>query len=490
MIMMLLPFVSRSIIIHTMGSLYLGVDSLFSSILSMLSLSELGFSSAIVFSMYKPVAEGDDAKVRALLTFFKQVYFVVGCIILGVGLLLLPNINMFIAEGTEYPSDINIYVVYLIFLVNTAASYFLFAYKNAILVATMRNDLNALYDLIRSVASHGLQVVALLAFRNYYLYIIVLPVITIANNLYRCYTIDKRFPQYKGKEKLDAASKKDIMTRVGALIGNKIGGVVFTSVDSIVISSFLGLVILGQYTNYYTIFNSVYAVLSTAYTAIQSTIGNSLVCKGREENYALFRKLYSGNAVLTCFCTCCFVYLYQPFMRVWVGEENLLPIAIPLLLALYYFIKGNRRICLVFKEAAGMWRETWLMPYISVLLNLGLNIIMVQIIGLPGVILSSIFALLVVEIPWETAVFFKMYFKTGVKSYLKDILASLLHTVLAVCIAGCLSYAVGLVVSNEFLTIAIRLVFCTVVTLLVYLPQIKKLNVGKILRTLKKRKGV
>ncbi|MBQ8325021.1 MAG: oligosaccharide flippase family protein [Clostridia bacterium] len=475
MIMMLLPFAIRSVMIYTLGNLYLGLDSLFASLLNMLSLSELGFSTAIVFAMYKPVAEKDDRKVRALLTFYRKVYFVVGCVILCVGLTLLPNIEWFIAEGSAYPQEINIHVVYLVLLLNTVLSYFLFAYKNAVLIATMRNDLDALLDLLRSILSHGLQIVVLMASQSYYLYILVLPVITVVNNLTRSYIIDKRYPQYRGKERLDKADQKDIMTRVGALIGNKIGGVVFTSVDSIVISSFLGLEILGKYSNYYTIFTAVYAVFSTAYTAIQSTVGNQLVSCSREENYSLFRKLFAGNAVLTCFSTCCFVFLYQPFMRLWVGEANLLGFEIPVLLAVYYFVKSTRRICFLFKEAAGMWRETWLMPYVSVTANLIVNILLVKWIGLPGVLLSSIFALAVIEIPWETSVFFRNYFKISVKYYLMEILFSILRTSLSVCAVGFCVYAVFPSTTSSFATLILRAAICFAITCLVYISKIHNL---------------
>lgn len=486
MIMMLLPFAIRSVMIYTLGNLYLGLDSLFSSVLSVLSLSELGFSAAVVYAMYKPVAQNDDKKVRALLTFYRKVYRIVGCVILGLGLLLLPNIKLFIAKDSVYPQDINIYVVYLVMLVNTSLSYFLFAYKSAILVATMRNDLVALLDLLRSLLAHGLQILALVAMRSYYLYILALPAVTVVNNLIRSYVVDKRFPQYKGKEVLPKAEQKDIMTRVGALIGNRIGGVVFTSVDSIVISTFLGLDILGRYGNYYTLFNAVYAVFSTAYTAIQSTVGNRLVTCSREENYGLFRKLFAGNAVLTCFSACCFVFLYQPFMRLWVGESNLLGIEIPVLLALYYFVKSTRRICFMFKEAAGMWRETWLMPYISVAANLIVNVILVKLIGLPGVLISSILALVAVEIPWETGVFFKKYFQIGVSRYMADVLGSVLRTAAAALLVGIGCYALSAIVHNDILLLALRLILCALLTGLVYYPALRKIKPKQLLNTVRK----
>lgn len=459
----LLPFAIRTIMIQTIGIEYLGVDSLFASVLNMLSLSELGFSSSVVYAMYKPVAEGDDEKVRGILCYYKKVYRIIGTIISGVGLLLLPNLQWFIAEGTTYPSDINIQFVYLVLLLNTAMSYFLFSYKSAVFVATMRNDLDSILETIRSLVSHGLQIFVLLIFREYYPYIIILPIITFLNNIFRAIVVDKKYPQYKGVGKLDKTDKKEILTRVGALIGNKIGGAVFTSVDSIVISKYLGLIVLAKYTNYFTIFSAVFAIETTIYLAIQSVIGNSLVSNSQENNHNLFKDIFNITIVISFVCVCCFTSLYQPFIAVWVGEENLLGIEIPILLALYYFIKSTRKTLFTFYEAAGLWKADFLRPYVSVIVNLITNIVLVQIIGLPGVILSSILALAVVEMPWEAIVFFKHCFNRSAKEYGKLILKAVFFC----CLAFIPTFFVSAMLPVGILGIILRLVatlmICTVI---------------------------
>ena len=464
-----IPFVCRTILIHTIGIEYLGLDSLFVSVLSMLSVSELGFSSAIVYAMYKPVAEGDDNKVKALLTFYKRVYRVVGLLILGAGLALMPNIEWFIAEGTKYPQDVNIYLVYLVFLLNTSLSYLLFGYKNSVLVATMRNDIDSIIDTIRIVASYGLQIVTLLVFREYYIYILVVPVITVSNNIVRTIIIDKKYPQFKGNGELSKTDRKEIVTRVGALIGNKIGGAVFTSVDSIVISKFLGLVVLAQYTNYYTVFTAVFAIENVIYISFQSVVGNSLVENSVEKNYSLFKDLFFINIIITLVCVCCFATLYQPFMSLWVGKENVLGIEIPLLLIVYFFVRSTRRTLFTFYEAAGMWRLDFFKPYVSVILNLVVNIVLAQIIGLPGVIISSVLALVVVEIPWETIVFFKNYFRRNPAEYLGLIIKSFLLCSIGVCV----SYFLCGLLPEGIIGIGVRLLvtlfLCTILAIVMLL---------------------
>jgi O-antigen/teichoic acid export membrane protein len=461
-VVMLMPFIVRSVAIYTIGIQYLGVDSLFGSILTMLNLSDLGFSSAVVFSMYKPIAENDDIKVKAILTFYKKIYRIIGIFILIVGLILVPFLDWLIPNGEKYPSDINIQLVYIILLINTSLSYLMFAYKSSILVATMRNDIESTIDMIRSVALNVIRVVILLLFKNYYFYIIILPIITIVTNVIRCRIVDNRFPQYIGNEVLKKCDKYEIITRVGALIGNRIGSVVFSSVDTIVISRFLGLTILAQYTNYYTIFAAVYGIESTVFTAIQSVIGN-VMAEDSVDNYRIFEKLFIINSIISIFCTCCFVILYQPFIRIWVGTDNLLHDSIPLLLAAYFYIRSIGKTCFVFYEAAGLWKADFLKPYLSVLFNIVSNLMLVRIIGLPGVIISSILAIIVVELPWETRVIFKNIFPKKIMKYIVELIKSLV-----ICsVLGLVLYFIGMYLPLGVIGIVIRIgvvmVLCTLV---------------------------
>ena len=469
-VVMLLPFATRTVIIYSLGVEYLGIDSLFASILNVLSLSELGFSSAIVFSMYKPIAEGNDKKVCALLTYYKKVYRIVGCIILGIGLILLPNIHMFIAKGTEYPLDINLYIIYSIFLFNTCISYFLFAYRSSLLAATMRTDVDALFNLGRSILQYGLQLLVVTLFKQYYLYILVVPIVTVVNNLMRNIWIVKRYPQYCIETILPKEDRRDIFFKVRALIGNKLGGMIFSTADNIVISAFLGLEILGKFSNYNLIFTTIYAIESVAYTSIQPIIGNVLVTRSQNLCYALFKKLFVLNACITAICTACFVVLYQPFMLIWVKKENMLPNSIPILFAIYYMVKSTRRLLFVYKEAAGMWCEDFWKPYVSVTVNLIVNIILVKLIGLPGIIISSVAAILFVEIPWETKVFFKKFFRWSIKSYIGYFTLAILLSIMFSLICSILGKWICQIVSYPLYQIVILLAMCIIVGLIMSIP--------------------
>ena len=180
-ISLLLPFIMRTVIIREFGEKYLGLGSLFSSILQVLSMAELGFSSAIVFSLYKPLAEKNTSTVCALLSYYKKIYRIVGSVILVVGILLTSFLPYFIKD--EVPSNINIYYLYLIFLINTVISYFAFAYKSSLLVADQRQDLINNTNTVILIFSFVIQVFLIFFFKNYYLYAIVEIFSTIFNNL-------------------------------------------------------------------------------------------------------------------------------------------------------------------------------------------------------------------------------------------------------------------------------------------------------------------
>lgn len=462
------PFLLRTIMIQKLGVEYLGLNSLFSSVLQMLSLTEMGFGSAMIFSMYKPMAEGNTEHINALLGFYKTIYRIIGIIILVVGLVLMPNITLFIAS--DYPEEINIYVVFVIYLANTVVSYFLFAYKSSILIADQRNDIEMNIISICNICLYISQIAALLLTSNYYVYIVLMPCFTIINNLARYIVVKRKYPQFNNSGNLERTEKKEIMSRVGALVGHRVGGVVFSSVDSLVISSFLGLVILGRYTNYFYIYTAINGIMTIIFQSILAVVGNAVACKTPDANLKVFKELYIINAWQSCFCTACFLSLYQPFMRIWMGNENMLPTIIAVLLSIYYYFVNIRRVCCGFKDAAGMWKDDFWKPYVSVLVNLTINIISVQIIGLPGVVISSIIAIALVESPWETKVLFKNYFKKSTNEYYKRYAQSLI-----VCaISTSITYGLCSFIQDSIFGLIIRFVICATVSNLTFFLAFRK----------------
>lgn len=317
----LIPFVSRTIMIYVLGMEYIGLNSLFASILSMLSFAELGIGSALVFSMYKPIADGDDDKVCALLAFYRRCYIVIGTIIVGCGLVILPFLDKFITG--DVPSDTNIYVLFLIYLFNSAVGYFLFAYKQSILIASQRIDLVSKVNLIVSFFLNVLQIAALLIFRSYYAFIIILPVSTCVSNLWIAYVTKEHYPQYICKGMIGKEEIKVIAEKVGGLLCQKIGNIVLCNVDAIVISSFLGLRILGIYNGYFYVISTLMGFLYIIQQTLIPSVGNSIAKESKEKNYKDFSKFQYIYMWIVSWCSVCLLVLFQPFIGMWQGTEHL-----------------------------------------------------------------------------------------------------------------------------------------------------------------------
>ena len=410
----ILPFFNRTVILYVMGTKYLGLSSLFTSILSFLSLSELGLGAAMVYSMYKPIARNDDETICALLNLYKRLYRIIGFVVLGLGMALMPFLRQLIND--EIPPEINLHLLYFIYLFNSVLSYWLFAYKNALLQAHQRNDVNNVISAVIIPASYAVMLGALWLTKNYYAYVIWQPVFTIITNLIRSRYVDRHFPHLKPRGEISTELRQSITKKVAALIGTKLNTVVLNAADNLVMSAFLGLTVIAVYGNYYMIMSSIIGFLGIIYSAMTAGLGNSLQTETVEKNYRDFEKLSFMNSWLVGWCSVCLVCLYQPFMRIWVGQELMFPFYVVLELGLYFYIYQLRKIPVVYKDAAGIWWEDRFRPYVCMVTNVVLNILLVQIIGISGIILSTVFSLCI-SIPWENYTIFKYVFHRSSRAY-------------------------------------------------------------------------
>ena len=410
----ILPFFSRTVILYVLGTKYLGLSSLFSSILSFLSLSELGMGAAMVYSMYRPIAENDEDTLCALLNLYRRLYRIIGWVVLLLGLGLMPFLRQLIHD--EIPPDIDLNLLYLLYLFNAVLSYWLFAYKNAILQAYQRSDVNNVISSILVPVSYVVMLLSLWLTKNYYAYILWQPLFTVLTNLLRSRYVDRHFPTLKPRGEISPELRRSITKKVAALIGTKLNTVVLNAADNLVMSAFLGLTVIAVYGNYHMIMSSIIGFLGIIYSAMTAGLGNSLQTEPIEKNYADFEQLSFMNSWLVGWCTVCLVCLYQPFMELWVGEELMFPTHVVLQLGLYFYIYQIRKIPVVYKDAAGIWWEDRFRPYVCMVTNVVLNILLVQAIGISGIILSTVFSLCI-SIPWENHTIFKYVFRRGSRSY-------------------------------------------------------------------------
>lgn len=458
-VVLIVPFIIRTIIIINLGAEYLGLSSLFTSILQVLSFAELGFGTAMVYHMYAAIATDDNEKIGALLEYYKKIYRVIGLTILGIGLICMPFLQ-YLIEG-DCPSDVNIYILYLIFLGNTVISYFLYAYKKSLLNAyqktSVMSNINTVIILIKSIC----EVFLLIVFKNYYMYIIILPLSTAADNLLTAVLTKKMYPYIIQTGMIGADTRADIRTKIKGLMCHRIGSTVVNSIDSIVISMFLGLIALAKYQNYYLIMMGVAGVLGIVYTSITAAVGNSLNIDSSEKNYYDFKKFTFMNFWIVCVCSSCLLCLYQPFIQIWLGEEFLYDNYMVVLFVIYFYVYQSRKIVITYKDAAGLWNEDKIRPFIESALNLGINIILITRIGIAGVLISTIVSMFFVNVFWESYIVYKNVFEKSILNYVKDYLG---YTIISVLALGGAYFSCSFISNFGMISLLIKGILCLATT--------------------------
>lgn len=410
-IMLFFPFIIRTLLIKNLGSEYLGLSSLFSSILQVLNLSELGFSSAIIFCMYKPMAEKDKDKICALLNFYKKTYRIIGIIILSIGIILLPFLPNLI-HGT-YPETINIYLLYSIYLINTSITYFLFAYKSALLIAQQRNDVVSNINTIICLIQYIIQIAIICVLKNYYLYVLVQFFMNVINNILIDIVSRKRYPEYQCKGNIDSKEKKEIGKKIYGLLLQKISSVTRNSFDSIFISAFMGLNVVAIYNNYYYILNAVAGLLTIVATSMSASVGNTIITESKETNFDNMMKFDFIYMWIVGICSISLICLYQPFMKIWMGNEYLFSFNTVICFCIYFYTLKMGDIRGIYYSATGLWYQGKYRAVAESILNVFLNLILGKIFGVKGIIIATEISLFLINFIYGSTIIFKYYFKNN-----------------------------------------------------------------------------
>ena len=464
LVIMLCNFIMRTILIKYLGEVYLGLDSLFISILEIMSLTELGIGAAMVYSMYKPLAENDTPTVCALLNLYRKVYRWIAVIMVALGLIITPFLPVIVKK--DLPSDVNLYVLFYINLSNTVLSYVLFAYRSSLFTADQKYSVNNNIYSIFKIGGTVLQIVAIILFRNYYFYCIVLPLTTILKNLATYIISVKMYPQYKCEGTIPKAEIDAIKKRCAGMFLHKLSFVFRNSLDSIVLSAFLGLTILAKYNSYYYIINAISGIMILVSNSVTASVGNSIVVESKEKNYKDFKKLQMLYMAVISWLTVCLVACTQPFMNLWLGEKMMFEDGIMVIFCIYFFSTHIVRVCHLYRQAAGLWWQDRFRPIVETVSNLVLNILFVKIWGVSGVMFSTIFCMVFIEGTWGTRILFKHYFTEEKQSrYMLRLLWTWILTAVAggicclICGAIPLSGIPGLIVNGVIASVVSVTVF-------------------------------
>lgn len=383
-------FIFRTIFIMVLSKEYLGINGLFTNILSVLSLVELGFGSSIVYRMYKPIANSDVSSVAKYMNFYKKIYMVMGMILLVVGLSLTPAIKFLIKDSAEIPADINIYLIYALFVLQSASSYFL-VYKTSIFNADQKNYYISLANIVSLVLSTTVKIVILFVLKSYTWTLIAGIIIGVLTNFIMTLIAKKQYPAvFKSKEKLDKEQIKEIKGDVLGLLCHRVGGIAVSSTDNILLSTFIGIGVLGIYSNYSLIIFSVASIMGQLFSTYTASIGNGHELLSKEDYYKVFKNMQFINlAIVSCASIALFT-LINPFIEVWLDQSMLLNQTVVIALTVNFFLGQSRHTLIAFTSASGLFRKDKWRPLLEAVVNLIASILLVQYLGVIGIFLGTI----------------------------------------------------------------------------------------------------
>lgn len=465
-VLLLLPFLTKSAINQCLGADYLGLNSLFSSILQVLLLSEMGLSSALVYHMYKPIAENDCDSINALLNLYRKAYFVIGFVILVLGLAVTPFLPNLIRG--DCPEDVNLALVYVIQVVNTSISYFLFGYRQSLLSAYQRQDVNSIINLVVQSGLNIAQIILLYSTESYIFYVLCMPLSTVLNNIWIWIATRRMFPDLKCRGHVPEDTLSDIKKLVAGTFIQKACATTRNSLDSICISSFMGLTLTGIYNNYYSVMRGLTVILAITGSSLSGGIGNHVATRSVDDNYSELKRLDFLYMGLSGWMTVCLLCLFQPFMHLWMGEDMMLSSGVVILLCLYFYLLKVGDMKSLYSSANGLWWKMRHRAVVETVCNVILNVILGLKAGVYGIVAATIISLFFCNFLWGSSILFSSYFgKRKLRDYFVCHLKYFVFT-MAVC---CVSYFLCSLISIDILIvdIIIRGIVCTLLYALCFL---------------------
>lgn len=413
----IMDFVVKTIFIAILGSEYLGINGLFSNIITLLSLADLGIGIAIPYSLYKPLAEGNKKKIQGLMNYYRRIYNTIGSVVLIIGLSLTPFLDFIIKD---MPDIKGLGFIYALFVTHSALSYF-FVYKKFLIESDQKGYIISKITFICSLGLNVTRVILLIITKNFILYLFCSIVWVLIQNFWYSYKANKLYPYIKERnnETISQEDKKEISTNVKALLIYKVGNVITSGTDNIVISKYIGLIAVGIYSNYILIVNSLNNILQQLFNAITSSIGN-LVVTNNERSKAIYEKLNFFNFYIYSLCSICLFVLINPFMNIWLGHDYVLSFYVSLCLSINFYVAGMQAVTNSFRSAYGLFYKAKFRPIVMVIINLVVSVILVQFLGIPGVLIGTIASRLLTTAWLDPYVIYKYGFKDNVFEYYKN----------------------------------------------------------------------
>ena len=395
----LMSFVLRKIFILHLSETLLGVNSLYTNILSILNMAELGIGTALNFSLYGPVARGEKEKIKSYMQMYRKAYHTIALVVAVIGLAMTPFLPVFIRNpGDNTLRDLTIY--YFIFLFNTVSSYFV-AYKYSLINAEQKNYIQTNIITITKVITVFFQIIVVVVTENFYLFLITDAFIQLIQKIFVSRYLDNMYPYLKEKDvqKLSKEESDNVWTKTKALVFHKVGDVARLQTDALIISSFIEVTMAGVVDNYNMVISTVSNFVNIIFNSVISSFGNLIATESKEKQYSMFRVYRFFASWIYGFSCVGFMVLLTPLIRLWLGDRWILTSAAVYCILIDYYFKGDRIVLSYYKTAAGVFEPDKYLALIQGAVNLVISIVLVQTsLGITGVYIGTIVSGLIANI--------------------------------------------------------------------------------------------
>lgn len=456
-------FINRTVFIKTLGTTYLGVNGLFTNILSVLSIAELGVGNAIIYSMYKPLADNNQKKLKGLMRLYSKIYNVIGCVVALLGISILPFLNYIIHDMPNIP---HIKLIYLMFLLNSVIGYF-FAYKRSILIADQKSYVINKYQYLFNIIQIIVQVIILKITNNFIIYLFIQINFTLLNNIFISTRADKIYPYLKEKyrEEIDKEEKRNIFKNIYAILMYKVNAIILNSTDNIIISAFISVTTVGIYSNYLLITNAITMVLSIIFNSITASIGNLNAQESIEKRLEVYNTINFVSFWLYGFCCICLYILLNPFIELWLGSEYLMSNTVVFAIVLNMYITGMQYGTYTFRDTTGLFWYGRYVPIFASIINLVLSIVLIKKIGVSGVLFATVISRILTYFWFDPFIIYKNIFKKSPQEYFYRYVK---YTIITIIGAYITNYMCSMLTMNTLSSFIIKIFICIIIPNLLY----------------------
>ena len=427
-VIFILGFISRTIFIRTLGTDYLGINGLFSDVISMLSMADLGFSSAMAFSFYKPIAENNIVKIAALVNFYRKIYHRIACAVTILGICVIPFLKYIVNTEEEIPY---LTIYYLFSLGNVVVSY-LYVYKTAIITADQKNYVLNNISIYTGIIKTIIQIFALLLYKNYILYLSIGILFNFLNNFWASRKAEELYPFLNEKSKLEKEEKTKIYNNIKSVFIYKISGVLLNATDNTLISILINTTMVGYYSNYLMISNKITSLIQIVFTGVTASVGNIVAKESAQKKYETFKCLQSISCIFCGIIVTCFCLLINDLIYVWLGSEFQLDNLVVISITLNIYMACILQPLWSYREATGMYIRTRYVMLVAAIINLVLSIILGKMIGLAGIIFASSISRLLTYCWYEPKILFREYFNEPLRKYITPIIINFIIVVICI----------------------------------------------------------